>query len=342
MLKTLLVPLCAVAETLVLAAACPAQNYAVTKTLKVGGEGGWDYVTVDPQNRLLYLPRPTHTMIVEAADGKTVADIPGTKRAHGVALVPQLGRGFISDGEDGSAVIFDLANHQVLGKVAAADDADGIIFDPASNRILISCGDAGVLVPIRPDVDPKTGKADEAVKLDGKPEFLASDGQGKVYVNIADKDTLAVVDTRDMKVVNRWPTAPGGQPTGLAIDPAGGHLFIGCRNQHLIVMSTKDGHVEADIPIGKGVDACAFDPGRGDIFASCGDGSLYIVKQTTPGEFKTIQKLQTRPGARTMGIDPTTHAAYLPTAEPQQTSGGGRPTYKPGTFMVLVVTPVKQ
>src|SRR5437660_8894211 len=212
--------------------------YHVAKIFQIGGAGGWDYVTVDPEHNHLYVPRTTHTMVLDAATGKSVADIPGQKGNHGVALVPSAGRGFITDGKDGSVTVFDLKTSEVLGKVKAANDADGIIYDPASRKVLVSCGDAGVMVPIAPDVDVKTGQADAAVHLGGKPEFLVADGQGKVFINLVDKDQVVVVDTKAMKVVNKWPTTPGGSPVGMSMDTERHLLFVGCRKpQKLIVMS---------------------------------------------------------------------------------------------------------
>ena len=313
--------------------------YKVAEVLKVGGEGGWDYVTVDPEHKHLYLPRTTHTMVLDAATGKSVADIPGQKGNHGVVLVPSAGRGFITDGQDGSVIVFDLKTFEVLGKVKAADDADGIIYDPASRKVLVSCGDAGVMVPIAPDVDPKSGQADPAVQLGGKPEFLVADGQGKVFINLVDKDQVVVIDSKAMKVVNKWPTAPGGSPVGMSMDPEHGLLFVGCRKpQKLIVMSAEDGKVLADLPIGAGVDATQFD--NGYVFASCRDGSLAVARETSPGTFQIVQDLKTRPGAKTMAIDSTTHTIFLPTAEfGKQTDARSRPIAKPDTFMVLVVRP---
>jgi DNA-binding beta-propeller fold protein YncE len=187
--------------------------YQVAEIFRIGGAGGWDYVTVDPEHKHLYVPRTTHTMVLDAATGKRVDDIPGQKGNHGVALVPSAGRGFITDGKDGSVLVFDVKTFKVLGKVKAADDADGIIYDPASRKVLVSCGDAGVMVPIAPDLDLKTGHADAAVHLGGKPEFLVADGQGKVFINLVDRDRVAVVDTKAMKVIDKWPTgAPPGAP----------------------------------------------------------------------------------------------------------------------------------
>ncbi len=318
-----------------------AGDYSITNTLKIGGPGSWDYVTVDPQSHRLYMTRTTHTMVVDSANGKVLADIPGQKRSHGVALVPKLDRGFITDGQDGSVVIFDLKTNEILGKIAAADDADGIVYDEACDRVLVSCGDANELIAIRPDVDPKSGKAEPPVQLGGKPEFLAVDGTGKVFVNLVDKALVAVVDVNAMKVLARWPVAPAAQPVGMAIDPAKHHLFVGCRSGAMIVLDTSNGHVLANLPIGAVNDACAFDPATGDIFASCGDGTVTIVREASPEKFEIVQKLATKRGAKTMGFDPSTHTAYLPALEyePGAQGAGRRPVAKPDSYMVLVATP---
>jgi hypothetical protein len=310
--------------------------YHVSQTFHVGGEGGWDYLTVDPDHKLLYVSRSTHTMVLDATTGKTVGDVPGQKRNHGVALVPAAGRGFITDGADASVTVFALKTYSVLGKVKTAEDSDGVIYDPASGKVLVVCGDAGVMIPIAPDLDVASGKADPAVELGGKPEFLAADGQGKAYINLVDKDQVAVVDTKTMKVLSKWPTAPGGSPVGMSMDAEHRRLFIGCRKpQKLIVMSGEDGKVLADLPIGAGVDATKFD---GDAFASCGDGTLTVARETD-GKFLVLQTVQTPRGARTMGIDPMTHTIYLPTAEMEPPAAGqSRPRPKPGTFMIVAVS----
>jgi outer membrane protein assembly factor BamB len=276
-------------------------------------------------------------MVLDAVTGKTVADIPGQQRNHGVAVVASVGRGFISDGGDGFITIFDLTTYQVLGKVKAAVDADCIIYDSVSHKVLVSCGNAGVLIPLSADVDPKTGKADPPVVLGGKPEFLVA-AEGKAYVNLVDKDQVAVVDTKTMKVIHNWPTAPGGSPVGMSMDVVHHRLFVGCRKpQKLIVMNSDDGKILADLPLGEGNDATQFD---GDAFASCRDGTLAVARETSPGKFAIIQTVHTRLGARTMGINPKTHMIYLPTAEfGQQKDAKSRPIPKPDTFIVLVVGP---
>src|ERR1051326_1180159 len=168
-------------------------TWSVEKTFHIGVEGGMDYITLDAKNHRLYVPRSTHTMVIDADSGKTIADIPGQKHNHGVAIAPEAGRGFITDGE-GSVVIFDLKTNAVLGTLKARPDADGIIYDKSTGLVLVSCGDDGTLVTIKADVDPKSGAIAAAIDLGGKPEFLAADGAGKVYVNLEDKDQIAVVD----------------------------------------------------------------------------------------------------------------------------------------------------
>jgi YVTN family beta-propeller protein len=278
-------------------------------------------------------------MIIDSETGKTLADIPGQKTAHGVAIVSKVGRGFISDGGgDGAVMIFDLKTYAVLGSLVAQPDADGIIFDPASGRVLVVSGDGGTLMTFKPDIDPSNGKIEAPIALGGKPEFLASDGGGKVYVNLVDKNEVVVVDMKSRQVIARWPVAPGGAPVGMTIDTRKHRLFIGCRKpQKLIVMSTDDGKVLADLPIGAGVDATKID--NGQAFASCRDGTLAVASETSPGKFSIVQTVKTGPGAGTMGVDSATHKIYLPTADYEETKPGatGRPKAIPGTFKILVV-----
>jgi DNA-binding beta-propeller fold protein YncE len=326
---------------LVLASLPPAHaqtDWQAVKTFQIGGQGGWDYLTVDQQTHRLYVPRTTHTMVIDSESGKTVADIPGQKNAHGVALAPAAGRGFISDGGgDGAIVIFDLKTHAVLGSLAAMPDADGIIFDTTSGHVLVVSGRGKALMSFKPDIDPKNGRIDEPIALRGEPEFLAADASGKVYINLMNTHEVAVVDFKARKVVANWPVAPGGLPVGMAIDARNGRLFIGCRGpQKLIVMSTKDGKVLSDMPIGESVDAIKLD--NGQAFASTAGSQLFVAGETSPGKYAIVQTVKTGDGARTMGLDPTTHRIYLPAAE-YETGANGRRAPKPGTFMILVVAP---
>ncbi len=314
-------------------------TWHVEKTLQVGGVGGMDYLTVDPATRRLYVPRSTHTMVIDAVSGKILGDIPGQKNAHGVAIVPKLNRGFITDGGgEGSVTVFNLKTSEVLGVIRALPDADGIIYDPGTDRILVSAGDSNSLITFKPDIDPKSGKIEEPIALGGAPEFLAADGAGKVFVNLEDKDSVAVVDLKARKVLARWPVAPGGKPVGLALDREHHTLLIGCRKpQKMIVMSTEDGKVLADLPIGAGVDATKV--AGSEAFASCGDGTLAVISRSSDGKYSVAQSASTANRAKTMDIDTTTHTIYLPTADFEDPkSGGGRPVAKPGSFKILVVS----
>ena len=247
--------LLAVAAGLVCAGSVLGEDaYTVQAPIHIGGPGRWDYVSVDSDAHRLYVTRSTHTQVIDLTNGKVLLDVPGQQRNHGAVAVPKAGRGFITDGKAGTIVIFDLKTGEVLGNAAAADDADGEIYDAGSDKVLATCGDAGVMVALDPSVDPKAAKA-ESVDLGGKPEFLAADGKGTAYACVNDKNEIAVVDIKSMKVTARYPTGTGTEPTGLAIDAKNGRLFIGCHNDKMIVLNTADGKVLAELPIGKGNDA---------------------------------------------------------------------------------------
>jgi len=319
----------------------PGAKFAVTKSYLLGGDGNWDYATLSADGSRLFVTRATHTMVIDTGSGKLVADITGNTLSHGVALVPSAGRGFISNGRGGTVMIFDLNTYAVLGDVKTDLDSDGIIYDPASDRVMVVCGDPGLMFAIKPDIDPKTGVVDPPLKFGGKPEFLQSDNQGKVYVNLTDKNEIAVVDSKTMQITARWPLAPGTAPTGLAIDRAKHRLFSGCRGgKVMIVLSTDDGHVIASLPIGAGVDATGFYDGLA--YASCADGTLTVAGETSPGHFEVVQTVQTASGARTMAVDQNTGKIYLPTAQTTTPASSPsqprpRPTAVPGTFRILVV-----
>jgi DNA-binding beta-propeller fold protein YncE len=325
------------ATLLILAAMpCLAQsNWAVVQTFHIGGEGSWDYVTVDAPGHRLFVTRATHTQAIDTDSGKVLGDIPGQVRSHGVAIVPRLNRGFITDGGGpGAILVFDLKTYAVLGKLAAMPDADGIIYDAKLDRVLAVSGDGGTLMTFAPDIDPANGKV-TSIDLGGKPEFLASDGSGKVFVNLEDKDVVAVVDLKSRSVVSRWPVAPAGHPVGMAIDPASHRLFIGCRNpQKLVVMNDETGKIEASLPIGAGVDATA--AGAGLAFASAGDGTLTVAAEKA-GKFDVAQVVKTPTGAKTMGMNAETHRIYLPAVDLEPAVAGTRPKQKPDTFKIVVV-----
>ena len=316
--------------------------YGAATTLPIGGAGRWDYITVDSTAKLLYVPRTTHVMVLAEDSGKTIADITGLGGVHGVALVPALNRGFISDGEDGSVVIFDTQSFKIIGKVKAAADADAIIYDPATKRVLVGCGDAGLVMAIDPTVGPSGGAPPLSLDLGGKPEFIAADGAGHAFINVASKDEVVEFDPREMKQLARRSIAPGAKPTSMAIDTEHHRLFIGCRNQMLIILDTESGEVVANLPIGKGVDATAFDDGK--ILVSCGDGTLRVIAEESADNFTALQTVNTAVGARTLCVDHDTHTVYLPASEMKPADPAkpnARPEPIPDTFKIVVVAPAK-
>jgi len=330
----------ALAGSVGLTSAQAADTYQLSQTFKVGGKGGWDYLIVDQEHKLLFVPRGAHLMVLNAQTGETVADIAGMgmKHVHGVALVPSVGRGFVSNGDVGAVFIFDLKTYALLGSVKTADDADGVIYDEASNKVFCVSGDAGVAVSFSPDIDPTSGQADKPIDLGGKPEYLVSDNQGHVYVNVTDKSVVAVIDTKSMTVTDRWSTAPGGEPVAMAIDRTNHRLVLGCRKPaKMVVMSTDDGKVLSTLTTGDGADASQVD---GDLaFVSCRDGSLTVAK-ATGSKYKVVQKLKTNIWAGTMGVDTSTHTLYFPTGDfPAGADWKKRPDALPDSFKILVLTP---
>lgn len=312
-------------------------KWQVTKTLRLGGDGGWDYVTVNPRTNRLFVTRSTHTQVIDTTAGKVIADIPGQLRSHGTALVPAVNRGFITEGGGPGAIdVFDLATYKLLGKIHTMPDSDGIIYDRYMDLILAVSGDEGKLMTFKPDIDIASGKF-ATIDLGGAPEFLAADHDGRAYINLEDKDLVAVVDLKTNKVIAKWSVAPGGHPVGMSIDVHDHLIFIGCRNpQKLIIMSTETGKVVAALPIGSVVDATKF--AAGHVFASCGgSGELFVASQQG-GKWRIDQIVKTAMGARTMDIDRRTHTIYMPTAEMGPPAAGERrPHMKPNTFMIVEV-----
>jgi DNA-binding beta-propeller fold protein YncE len=313
------------------------ESYHVSGTFQIGGEGRWDFITVDPAARLLYVPRQTHVQALKEESGELVADLPNTPGVHGVALAPEFNRGFISNGTGNSVTIFDLKTNKALAIVPAGKKPDAILYDAVSKKVLCFNGNSNDATVIDAAVDPAKPIAEGTIALNGKPEVAVADGLGHVYVNLEDKSSIAVIDVKAMRVTGLWKIEGGDEPTGLAIDVAHHRLFAGCDNEVMAVVDIETGKTLATLPIGKGVDGCEFDPAFGVALASCGDGTLTAVKETSPGKFSVIQTLKTRKGARTLCVDPRTHAIYLPTAEMQDQPAGskGRPTAKPGSFMIV-------
>jgi len=323
------------ASTLALAAG---SGYHVVTTYKIGGDGGWDYLTADSDARRLYISRATHVMVLDADSGKSVGDIPDTPGVHGIALAPELGRGFTSNGREGTVSIFDIKTLAVSNKVKVGENPDAILYDPATKRVFTFNGRSQDSSAI----DAASGKVLATIKLDGKPEFAASDAKGEVFVNIEDKSELVAIDPDKMEVKAKWPLAPCEEPSGLSIDRKNRRLFVGCGNKMMAVVDADSGKVLATPPIGDGVDATTFDPETGLAFASCGEGVLTVVKEDSPGKF-SAENVPTQQGARTLALDSKTHNVFVVTAKfgppPAATTDNPHPrrSIMPDSFVVLVV-----
>lgn len=323
------------------AAAAPV-HYHVLDKIAVGGEGGWDYLTLDAAARRLYISRGTRVVVLDVDSGKTVAEIPGTEGVHGIALAPDLHRGFTSNGRSSTVTTFDTGTLAVLGSVkATGDNPDAIIYDPASHRVFTFNGRGKNATAI----DAATATVAGTVPLDGKPEFAVADGKGRVFVNIEDKNQISVIDSRALRVEKSWPIAACDEPSGLAMDRKNGRLFTVCHNRSMAVLDAETGRVVASVPIGEGVDAAAWDPSTGLAFASNGEGTLTVVKQDGPDAYHVVENAATQRSARTMALDEKTHRIFLAAAEfgtpPPATADQPRPRAPmvPGSFTILVLGP---
>ena len=316
-------------------------NYHLLRKVVLGGEGFWDYLTCDGAARRVYISRGTHVMVVDADRYAVIGDIPGTEGVHGIALAPEFGRGFTSNGRTNTVTIFDLRTLKVLGTASTGDGPDAIVYDPASKRVFTLNGRGGSATAI----DAASGKPLGTVTLGGKPEFAVADGQGHIYNNLEDKSELLQIDSRRLTITARWPLAPCEEPSGLALDSQHRRLFAGCHNQMMAVVDAGSGKVLATPAIGQGVDANSFDPGTQLAFSSNGDGTLTVVREDSPEKFTPLATVTTQRGARTMALDLKTHKIFLVTAEfgpppaPTAEHPHPRPQAVPGSFTLLVYGP---
>jgi YVTN family beta-propeller protein len=316
-------------------------SYQFIKEIPVGGEGGWDYMSVDSAAQRLYVSHGNEVVVIDLANDSVTGHIADTQGVHGLAPAPELGRGFASDGRENKASIVDLKTLQTISKVETGQNPDGMLYEPGRQEAYMFNGRSSSATVI----DAKTGQVVATIPLGGKPEFAAADPEaGRVYDNLEDKGEVAVIDTKTHTVAAHWPVAPGEEGSGMAIDTAHHRLFIGCGgNQMMVMMDGSNGKVVATVPIGKGVDATAFDPGTQLAFASCGDGTTTIAHEDSPDTLTVVQTLKTEPRARTMALDPKTHKIYLASAKfeaaPEGENASGnrrRPKMVAGSFKILV------
>jgi DNA-binding beta-propeller fold protein YncE len=319
------------------------EYHLLTKYSFGAAEGGtreyFDYITVDSAARRVYLSHGTEIKVIDADDGGLIGNITGLKLDHGVAIASEFGRGFISDGLQGKVIVFDLKTLMVTGEVDADKDADCVIYDPFSKRIFVMDGDPHNATVIDPKSDAVIGKID----LGGGPEFAVADGKGTIYINLEDKNEIVAVDSDSLKIKSRWPVAPAGGPTALAMDVQHRRLFSAGRDpQMLVVLDSDNGKVLQSFPISSGVDAAAYDPETGLIFASTREGMVHVFHEDSPDKFSEAGIIKTEIGAKTMGLDTKTHKLFLDTAdfEPPPAPTADRPHPRgaaiPGTFHVLV------
>jgi DNA-binding beta-propeller fold protein YncE len=310
-------------------------SYRVTHTYTLGGDGSWDYIVPDPPNHRLFIGRQNRVMVVDEDSGKLLGEVTGIQGAHGTALAEATGHGFATSGNDQSVVMFDLKTFKVLGRIPAAEDADAIIYDSASNRVFTFNGDAHSSTVI----DPRAGTLITNIPLGGKPEYGASAGDGKVYANLTDTSEVVEIDAKTATVARRWSTAPCKQPVAMALDTAHHRLFSGCRSGLMAVSDYQAGKVVATAPIGAGVDGTTFDAVSGNAFASNADGTLTVIHQDAPDQYRVTENLQTPQGARNMGLDPTNHRLFIVSAKfgPAPAGGRGRGPVLPGSFTLMVI-----
>ncbi len=314
-------------------AQAPGSPYKILKKYELGGEGTWDYLTIDPEARRLYITRSSHVMVMDLDNGKVVGDLPKTAGVHGVALVPRLKKGFTSNGTDSTMTIFDTDTLKETTRVQVGTKPDAILYDPASERVFTFNAGSGDATAVAAE----TGEVVGTIKLGGRPESGAADEKGTVYVNLEDKNEVVAFDAKRLTITNRWPVAPGATPTGLGIDRAKNRLFSSCRNEKLIVLDPTNGKVLAALPIGKGTDACLFDPSSGLAFSSNRGGTLTVVEEAADGNYRVLANVPTQLGAKTMALDPKTHNIYLATAQLKDAVPGKKAAPVPNTFTILVV-----
>jgi YVTN family beta-propeller protein len=316
--------------------------YRFLSEIPIGGEGGWDILTIDPTANRLYLSHATKVVVVDLAKNSAIGEIIDTPGVHAFVAVPELQRGFSSNGKEDKASVVDLKTLQTTSKIDTGPNPDAIVYEPKLHEVYVfnHTGNSCTVI------DPKSASVITTIQLGGSPEFAAVDkAAGRIYCNIEDKSEVAVIDTSAHEVIARWPLAPGEEPSGIALDAGHHRLFAGCHNQMMVMLDTESGKVVGSAPIGSGIDGCAFDDATQFAFASCGDGTTTIAREQAPNKLTVVQILKTARGARTMALDPETHRIYLPTAQfqpppsPSPDASAGRPSVVPNTLKLLVYGP---
>jgi YVTN family beta-propeller protein len=315
--------------------------YQSAGEIPIGGEGGWDILTIDRTANRLYLSHTAKVVVVDLGKNSVIGEITDTPGVHAFVAVPALQRGFSSNGKEAKASVVDLRTLKTISKIDTGQSPDAIVYEPLRGEVYIfnHKGNSATVI------DAKEAKAVATIPLGGGPEFAAVDETaGRIYCNIEDKSEVAVIDTSKHEVIARWPVAPGEEPSGIALDARHHRLFAGCHNKTMVMLDTETGKVITNVPIGEGVDGCEFDESSQLAFASCGDGTTTIGKEDAPDKLTVVQVLRTQRGARTMALDSRTHRIYLPTAQfvpapsPSPGASPARPSIVPNTLKLLVYT----
>jgi streptogramin lyase len=309
-------------------------GYHVIKTVSVPGDEGWDYVYVDSDARRVYISHGSHTVVMNADTYAIEGDIPQTQGVHGIAIAPDLGRGFTSNGRANTVTIFDSKTLKTIGTAKTDANPDAILYDPSSKRVFTFNGRGKNATA----VNGADGSVAGNIPLNGKPEFAVADGKGSVWVNNEDTSELMHLDPQNLKVLHTWPLAPCKSPSGLAGDLKTRRLIAVCDDKVSAVVDADSGKVVATPAICEGPDAAAFDPSSNYFFASCGDGNLTVIHEDSPDKYTVVENVPTKKTARTMGLDLKTHKIFLPVAEfDPPAPGERRGKMKPGTFAIVVV-----
>ncbi len=336
--NTMLAILCALA----LESATAGESYKFLTEIPIGGEGGWDILSVDSGAHRLYVSHATKVIVVDLEKNAVAGEITDTPGVHAFVVAPELQRGFSSNGKESKVSVVDLKTLNTISKVETGANPDAMAYEPRTGELYVfnHSGNSATVI------DAKTEKVVTTISLGGSPEFgVADSAAGRIYCNIEDKSEVVAIDAHKHEVLARWPLAPGKEPSGIALDAGHHRLFAACNNKLMVMLNTETGKVVATVPIGSGTDGCAFDPGTQLAFASCGEGVTTIAKEETPEKLVVVQTLKTEPRARTMELDPLTHRIYLPSAQfqpapsPSPGASPGRPTVVPNTFKLLVYAP---
>jgi YVTN family beta-propeller protein len=315
-------------------------HYKIAHKFNLEGDMGWDYLAADDATGRVYISHGNIVQVMDEATGKVLGTIADLNGVHGIAVADDLNKGFISNGKDSSVTVFDLKTFATLAKIkVTGKNPDAILYDPFTHKVFTFNGRTSNSTVI----DAKTNAVIATIPLDGKPEFSASDGKGKVYVNIEDKNEVCMINPTTMKVEQTWPVAPGESPSGLALDIKNHRLFMVCENKLMIVVDAESGKVITNLPIGEGADGVAFDPSNERAYSANGDGTMTVVEGKNGTDYKVLENVPTQKGARTIAVDTKTHHLFMPTCEfgdtpaPTKENPRPRPERKKGSFTILDV-----